>query len=317
MTATRRDLIKLSSAGLAGVGLAACGSGHTTHIDKPAFVLVHGAWHGAWTWQKVVPELAQQGYCSLAIDLPGHGLNAKFPSSYLERPLNAANFATEVSSVASVTVDQCADAVIAAVEQLRSGGFEKVIVVAHSAGGIAVTQAVERIPSKVAAVVYLSAFMLDNGQSALAATALPEGATGQVPLLLKADPAVVAALRIDSASNESAYLSQIKSTFYGDVADSELPAIRNLLTPDSPIALGVTPTSKTAAGWGSVRRHYNKCTQDSAIPPALQQKFIDTADASSPMNKTVVQSLNASHSPFFSVPKNLADTLSSIARSLP
>jgi pimeloyl-ACP methyl ester carboxylesterase len=315
MMDTRRDLIKLASAGLAGAGLAACGTGFTADVRKPAFVLVHGAWHGAWAWQKVIPELARQGYAALAIDLPGHGLNARFPSSYFERPLNPANFGTEVSAVAAVTVDQCADAVVAAVEQLRAGGCEKVVVVAHSAGGVAVTQAVERIPTQVAAVVYLSAFMLANGQTALEATSLPEGAAAQVPLLLRANPATVAALRIDSASTESAYLDQIKSAFYGDITDAALPAIRNMLTPDSPIALGVTPTVKTAAGWGSVRRYYIKCSQDQAIPPALQQKFIDVADAGSG-NKTIVQSINASHSPFLSVPNELSAILSSIAGSI-
>lgn len=316
MTSTRRNVIKMASAGLAGAGLAACGSGHTASVSKPAFVFVHGAWHGAWCWQKVTPELAREGYCALAIDLPGHGLNAQFPSSYFERPLNAANFATEVSAVAAVSVDQCADAVVAAIEQLRAGGFEKVIVVAHSAGGVAVTQAVERIPRQISAVVYLSAFMLANGQTALETTGMPEGSSGEVSLLLRANPAEIGALRIDAASNDRAYLDQIKSAFYGDVADADLPAIRNLLTPDSPVALGVTPTAKTTTGWGSVPRHYIKCHQDRAIPAALQQKFIDVADANYPTSKTTVHTLNASHSPFLSTPRELSVILSSIARAL-
>ena len=37
------------------------------------FVLVHGAWHGAWCWEKVVPLLAARGHAARAIDLPGHG----------------------------------------------------------------------------------------------------------------------------------------------------------------------------------------------------------------------------------------------------
>jgi pimeloyl-ACP methyl ester carboxylesterase len=263
-----------------------------------------------------MPELAQQGYASLAIDLPGHGLNAQFPASYFSRPLNGANFATEVSPLAAVTVEQCADAVVTAIDQLRAGGFEKVVVVAHSAGGVAVTQAVERVPGKVAAVVYLSAFMLADGQTAVSAAGLPESAGAEVFPLLKADPGVVAALRVDFASTDSAYLDQIKSAFYGDLPDSVLPAVRNLLTPDAPIALSVTPTAKTAASWGSVRRHYIKCGQDRAIPPALQQKFIDTADAAYASNKTTVHLMNASHSPFLSAHKDLSAILSSIAGSL-
>ncbi|HET7581911.1 MAG TPA: alpha/beta hydrolase [Candidatus Limnocylindria bacterium] len=34
------------------------------------FVLVHGAWHGAWCWERLVPELEQRGHAALAVDLP-------------------------------------------------------------------------------------------------------------------------------------------------------------------------------------------------------------------------------------------------------
>jgi pimeloyl-ACP methyl ester carboxylesterase len=34
------------------------------------FVLVHGAWHGAWCWDRVVPELQARGHRALAVDLP-------------------------------------------------------------------------------------------------------------------------------------------------------------------------------------------------------------------------------------------------------
>src|SRR5260221_10947192 len=34
------------------------------------FVLVHGAWHGAWCWERLVPELEARGHASIAMDLP-------------------------------------------------------------------------------------------------------------------------------------------------------------------------------------------------------------------------------------------------------
>ena len=39
------------------------------------FVLVHGAYHGAWCYQKVVPLLEAGGHTVIAVDLPGHGDN--------------------------------------------------------------------------------------------------------------------------------------------------------------------------------------------------------------------------------------------------
>jgi len=37
------------------------------------FILIHGAWHGGWCWERIVPLLEQQGHRVLAPDLPGMG----------------------------------------------------------------------------------------------------------------------------------------------------------------------------------------------------------------------------------------------------
>jgi pimeloyl-ACP methyl ester carboxylesterase len=37
----------------------------------PSFVLVHGAWHGAWCWERLVPELERRGARAIAVELPG------------------------------------------------------------------------------------------------------------------------------------------------------------------------------------------------------------------------------------------------------
>src|SRR5687768_15458471 len=34
------------------------------------FVLVHGAWHGAWCWSRVIPELSSRGHDAVAVDMP-------------------------------------------------------------------------------------------------------------------------------------------------------------------------------------------------------------------------------------------------------
>ena len=298
---------------MAGMALAACGGSTAAVPDKPAFVLVHGAWHGASTYNKVIPELAAAGHAAVALDLPGHGLDAQFPASYLTRPLDPAAFATEVSPVAGVTVEQCADAVIAAIDRLHAGGWSNVVLVAHSLGGVTLTRVAERAPEKLKSMVYLTAFMLDAGQSSVDAAAYPESASAAVLPLLKADPAQAAALRIDFRSSDPTYLAACKAAFYGDLTDAQFLAAANLLTPDEPVALAATPVAKTRAKWGSVKRHYIRCSQDRAIPPALQQRFIETADAFSPENKTVVHTLNTSHSPFYSAPKDLAVMLAQIA----
>jgi alpha-beta hydrolase superfamily lysophospholipase len=37
------------------------------------FVLIHGGFHGAWCWERTIPELERLGHEAIAIDLPGHG----------------------------------------------------------------------------------------------------------------------------------------------------------------------------------------------------------------------------------------------------
>ena len=38
--------------------------------DPITFVLVHGAWHGAWCWRDLMPHLERLGARAIAVDLP-------------------------------------------------------------------------------------------------------------------------------------------------------------------------------------------------------------------------------------------------------
>lgn len=106
------------------------------------FVLVHGAWHGAWCWEKVVPELEKAGHKVLALDLPGHGKNT--------------------APIEEQTLETYADYVCKEIEKENT----PVILVGHSLGGFTITKVGDMIPDKIAALVYLCAFLPRNGQSA-------------------------------------------------------------------------------------------------------------------------------------------------------
>ena len=49
------------------------GPGSNTASGMATFILVHGAWHGAWCWRRIEPLLRARGHQVLAPDLPGHG----------------------------------------------------------------------------------------------------------------------------------------------------------------------------------------------------------------------------------------------------
>jgi pimeloyl-ACP methyl ester carboxylesterase len=311
----RRSVLGSVASGLAGAGLTACGGSVAAETKKPAFVLVHGSWHNASTYTLVIQQLAQLGHFAVALDLPGHGLDARFPVSWHQRPFNAAAFATEVSPVAATTLADYSARTIAVIDQVRALGYEKVMLVGHSMGGVTITQVGEMVPNKVQKLVYLAAFLPANGASGLAAALLPEGATNQVPPLWLADPAAIGAMRIDFDSPDSAYRAKVKQAFYADVSDDAFSAMGNMLVPDDAAGPTATPITRTAANWGSLERHYIKCLQDNAMPQPLAQKMVDVADQEFPSRKTVMHTMNSSHSPFLSQPQALAQMLASISLS--
>ena len=277
------------------------------------FVLVHGAWHGAWTYEQVIPELAALGHAAVARDLPAHGIHARFPDSFSKRPLDPVSFAIEPSKVAATTLDDYVASIEQSIDALSGLGHSKVVLVGHSMGGVPITAVAERIPEKIARLVYLTAFMPASGVPGVAYISAPENAGEMVGPQLMADPAQIGALRMDHRSNDISYVQNAKSAFYEDVSEDAFAAIAHLLTPDVPVAPFATPIATTLARWGSVERHYIKCLQDRAIRPALQQRFIDEANTFVPEKATHVHTLEASHSPFMSQPKVLAALLAKIA----
>lgn len=282
---------------------------------KMAFVLVHGAWHGAWTYERVIPLLVGLGHVAVARDLPAHGLNARFPSSYLRRPHDNAAFAAEKSPVAATTLDDYADSIIRTIEEVRSLGHDRAVLVGHSMGGVPITAVAERLPQYIAHVVYLAAFMPKAGVPSIEYITAPENSDNLAALQLKADPAAVGALRMDYRSEDEGYRANGKLAFYADISEEAYLAVANLLTPDAPVAPFAVPVATTPERWGSVRRHYIMCLQDRTIRPALQRRFIEEANAVVPDRPTIVHQMDTSHSPFMSQPNVLAELLAGIAAS--
>jgi pimeloyl-ACP methyl ester carboxylesterase len=110
-----------------------------------SLLLVHGSWHGAWCWDRLVPLLQSAGHEVLAIDLPAHGEDRSAPW-----------FASLQSYGARVA------------ESARRLS-QKPFVVGHSMGGAAITQAAASCPEAFAGLVYLCAFAPLEGDSMIRA----------------------------------------------------------------------------------------------------------------------------------------------------
>ena len=99
------------------------------------FILVHGAWHGAWCWKKILPGLWTAGHRAFAVALTGTGERAHQRSSGI-------TLQTHVDDVAAVVE----------AEELRQA-----IVVGHSYAGMVITALADRMPERIARLVYLDA----------------------------------------------------------------------------------------------------------------------------------------------------------------
>lgn len=116
-------------------------------------VLVHGAWHGVWCWERVVSGLAAEGVPAVAVELPGHGEDPG--------PMR----------------DLHADA--ARVRQVLDTLTPPVVLLGHSYGGAVITEAGDH-PS-VGHLVYLCAMALDEGESCMVASPEEPGADHRSP----------------------------------------------------------------------------------------------------------------------------------------
>lgn len=110
---------------------------------RHTFILVHGAWQGAWAWETIVPRLRAAGHDAIAIDLPGNGFDSTPPKD--------------------VTLDLYAEHVVNIVESVKGA----IVLVGHSMGGTAVAQTCELRPERIALAIYLCAFLLPDGMSVL------------------------------------------------------------------------------------------------------------------------------------------------------
>ena len=231
-------------------------------------LLIGGSCHGAWCWRDVLPELAARGHRARALDLPGQG--------------------DDPTPVATVTLQVYAQAIVAALDA-------PTILVGHSMAGYPISLAADLAPGRVTALVYVCAYVPAPGQS----LADMRRAWPEQPLR--------AAIRT-APDKESFFFSDelIEDRFYHDCPAGTLGYARANLRPQ-PIAPQATPL-EPGAGFAAVEKHYIRCLQDRAIPPAYQERMCAGFPAGN------VSTLDTSHSPFFAAPGALADRLDRIAR---
>jgi pimeloyl-ACP methyl ester carboxylesterase len=237
------------------------------------FVLVHGAFGGAWSWEPIVGPLEAAGHTVETLDLPGSG-DDRTPAE-------------------QITLAACADRVCAVLAQRP----EPAVLVGWSMGGVVITQAAANCPEHVASLIFLCAFMPSDGQSLLELTRLPEGAADmiQANIVVEGDPPF--ASLSDEATTAAIY----------NCCTSEQAAWAVARRRPQAVAPFTTPVRVDDELLASIPRSYVVTTQDNSIPPALQRRMI----AEHPCRKVI--ELDADHAPQLSATDELVAALDELA----
>ncbi|GAA1662928.1 alpha/beta hydrolase [Glycomyces endophyticus] len=267
----------------------------TTLTHVPTVVLVHGTHVSSFSWVGLTSELALRGYRTVAVDLPGHGVDGFYPQSY-QAPQDLLALSKEPSPLAGYTLDDYEAHTIEVVRRAKEHG--PVVLVGSSQGGVTLSRVGNAVPELVDHLVYMAAYCPVDLPSMAAYLAEPENAgslIGKVTAAVAGDPAELGVARVNWRTADRRLLDGIRECLAGGFSDEELTRVLNLFQPDEPVAIPVAETRVEAERWGRVPRTYVRFTEDRLIPPALQDRFIAEADRLTPGNPTEVHSVAAPH----------------------
>jgi len=211
--------------------------------DKPAVVLVHGAWADSTSWNGVIQDLLAAGFQVYAPPNPLRGLAS-----------DAATIATFLKAIPG-----------------------EVVLVGHSYGG-AVISVASAGSTNVKALVYVDAFVPDEGESPLSllASSPPPPADLFVPV------------SFGTGDDADVYLNP---KYYGPVFASDVPAAAASLMAVTQRPLtgsGLNEKAPSAVGWKTIPSWYVVGDADLVIPPALQLMMAERA-------KATITHVNGSH----------------------
>lgn len=198
-------------------------------MAKP-IILIHGAWHAKWCWNKVIPLLTKHDHKIINIDLPGHGANQ---ADFRKISLN-----TYVDYVTRILNDVS----------------EPAVLVGHSFAGVTISQVAENIPQVIDRLIYVTAFVPKNGTSLMdeASKSMSQGVANE--------------LQINLRNNESELKTseRLDALFYNQCSKEDIRMIKTLLQkePYSPLSDTI---SITGENYGKVKKFYIACDNDNSV----------------------------------------------------
>ncbi len=171
----------------------------------------------------------------------------------------------------------------------------KVILVGHSKNGIMISQTAEYRPDKIEKLVYLAAYLIPNGKTQKEYSVQDTGGVLKPYVTMN-----------DELNAHTLKPEIYKEGLYHD-CDDNITELAKLLLSHEPVESGITPLHLTGINYGRIPRIYIECTEDRAVTPIIQKMMYRDTKCEK------VYTMAASHSPFFSMPRELTDILCEIA----
>jgi pimeloyl-ACP methyl ester carboxylesterase len=199
------------------------------------YVLIHGAWHANWCWEKVVPLIEKKGHRVLAPNLPGHG---------------------KASIIKNITLKTYVDKIISLIEREE----KQVILVGHSMAGVVITQVASNIPEQINTLIYISGFVPKH--------------RGALVHEESKNSSVSKEIFIDPENNEiSLKLSdKIKHIFYNNCTEKDYRwALSNLQK--QALRPFIDTINISEERFGKVSKIYIECLKDEAIKIEDQRRM--------------------------------------------
>jgi pimeloyl-ACP methyl ester carboxylesterase len=201
------------------------------------FILIHGSWHGAWCWERLIPALRSRGHYAIALDLPGMG--------------------ADTTPLANATLQSWTNFVV---HHLREAG-EPVMLVGHSRGGVVISEAAEMAPECIQGLVYLTAVLLPSGASV-------------VQLMEQLPAQSLAAIQFAEDGTHSVLdRDRAAALLYNTTPPEWVRLALGKLGPD-PMQPNPAPLHLTSGRYGSVPRSFIECLQDRTLSIDLQRRMV-------------------------------------------
>jgi pimeloyl-ACP methyl ester carboxylesterase len=246
--------------------------------DKKTLILIHGAWHGAWCWDKVTPLLIAKNYNVIAMDLPGNG--------------------TDTTNADHVTLNDYVQKVKVVANQIQG----QVILVGHSMSGVVISQAAEELGKvKVGKLIYLDAFLPKNGESVIGLASMIESTLPADPLRITLASALIIAENHKTSIFKPGMADLL---FYNDCSVEDKAFGHKRLSIQAFAPLG-TPVSVTDSIYGMIPKYYILCTES---------KDLDKSVLPTRIKCEKIYRLESGHSPFLSMPVKLVEIFDDIAK---